>query len=142
METSRRAGRIEGLRHALLELHKAMLDAQRIRYERTHGRIESSGKFLQLVVQDPAFEWIRALSALIAQLDQWADDSETASDQQLSSILEALRALIRPEGKNADFTRRYWEMIEDDPDVTVGHVKVWRLLDPSPPPPPESRVER
>ena len=31
------------LRNALLQLHKTLLDAQRIRYERVNGRVESRG---------------------------------------------------------------------------------------------------
>ncbi len=61
------------LRHALLRLHKALLDAQRIRYERDNGRVESRGELLDLVLQDASFEWLRVLSALIARLDELAE---------------------------------------------------------------------
>ena len=125
---SDRAARVSNLRHSLLELHKALLDAQRIAYERTHGRIETSGEFLGLVLNHPEFEWIRALSALIAQLDEWAEEMETASPAELDGIVEALRSLIRPEGANAAFSARYWRMVEDVPGVTVAHVKAWRLV--------------
>ena len=127
-----RGARVEKLRHALLELHKAMLDAQRIEYERAHGRIETSGEFLGLVLNHPEFEWIRALSALIAKLDEWAEDTDTASENGLDGIVEALRALIRPEGSNPAFAVRYWRMVQDEPGVTVAHVKTWRLVDGAP----------
>ena len=122
------AARVGQLRHTLLELHKAMLDAQRIEYERAHGRIETSGEFLGLVLNHPEFEWIRALSALIAQLDEWAEEMETAGREEFDGIVEALRSLIRPEGANAAFSARYWRMVEDVPGVTVAHVKAWRLV--------------
>ncbi|HUP98759.1 MAG TPA: hypothetical protein VM073_12485 [Usitatibacter sp.] len=123
-----RATRVAELRHTLLELHKAMLDAQRIEYERTHGRIETSGEFLGLVLNHPEFEWIRALSALIAQLDEWAEEMETADEKGLEEIVDALRSLIRPEGSNEVFTEKYWRMVENEPNVTVPHVKTWRLV--------------
>lgn len=126
-----RGRRIDELRHTLLELHKAMLDAQRIEYERAHGRVETSGEFLGLVLNHPEFEWIRALSALIAQLDEWAEDAAAAGEAGLDSIVEALRSLIRPEGANPAFTARYWKMVEDEPRVTVAHVKAWRLVGPA-----------
>jgi hypothetical protein len=126
-----RGKRVDELRHTLLELHKAMLDAQRIEYERAHGRIETSGEFLGLVLNHPEFEWIRALSALIAQLDEWAEDAEASGEAGLDGIVEALRALIRPEGANPAFTARYWKMVEDEPRVTVAHVKAWRLVGPA-----------
>ena len=126
--SAERAAQVGQLRHTLLELHKAMLDAQRIEYERAHGRIETSGEFLGLVLNHPEFEWIRALSALIAQLDEWAEEMETASPAEYDGIVEALRSLIRPEGANAAFSARYWRMVEDVPGVTVAHVKAWRLV--------------
>jgi len=38
--------KLDKLRHALLQLHKTLLDAQRIRYERDYGRVESTGELL------------------------------------------------------------------------------------------------
>ena len=64
---------LDKLRAALLQLHKALLDAQRIRYERENGRVESRGELLALVLEDASFEWLRVLSALIARLDELAD---------------------------------------------------------------------
>src|SRR4029077_2036185 len=64
---------LDKLRPALLQLHKALLDAQRIRYERENGRVESRGELLALVLEDASFEWLRVLSALIARLDELAD---------------------------------------------------------------------
>jgi hypothetical protein len=40
---------------ALLRLHKALLDDERVSYERVHGRIPSNGAFLQLVLEDAWF---------------------------------------------------------------------------------------
>ena len=42
--------RLTDLRNGLLRLHKALLDSERFTYERTHGRIESTGRFFELVV--------------------------------------------------------------------------------------------
>jgi hypothetical protein len=124
-----RQARVERLRHVLLELHRALIDVQRIEYERARGRIETRGEFLGLVLNHPEFEWIRALSALIAQLDEWAEDTAAESEPGLEGIVEGLRSLIRRDGANAAFTARYWKMVEDDPAVTVAHVKAWRTVE-------------
>jgi len=127
-----RAQKVAGLRHTLLELHKAMLDVQRIEYERAYGRIQTSGELLGLVLNHPEFEWIRALSALIAQLDEWADEGDAASGSELAAIIDTLRALIRREGgSNLAFSARYWKMVQDEPNVTVAHVKTWRMVEAS-----------
>jgi len=113
----------------LLDLHRALIDAQRIEYERARGRVETRGEFLGLVLNHPEFEWIRALSALIAQLDEWAEETDPASESGLEGIVEALRGLIRRDGVNPAFSERYWTMVDQAPDVTVAHVKAWRTIE-------------
>jgi len=132
MPAGDRAGKVAGLRLTLLELHKAMLDAQRIEYERAFGRIATSGEYLGLVLNHPEFEWIRALSALIAQLDEWAEEQGDEGDGALTldAIVSGLRSLIRREaGSSLAFSARYWKMVHDEPGVTVAHVKTWRLVE-------------
>ena len=41
---------VDQLRLALLRLHKALLDDERVSYERVYGRISTNGEFLQLVL--------------------------------------------------------------------------------------------
>ncbi len=118
---------MQELRLAALDLHKALLDAQRVRYERDNGRMDSSGEFLELVIRHPMFEWIRALSALIARLDEWAERPQ-ADREELAAVQETMRSLIRPEGRNKSFTAPYWVLVEAVPDVLVAHVKLSRLL--------------
>ena len=115
------------LRAALLQLHKALLDAQRIRYEREHGRIESRGELLELVLEHPSFEWLRVLSALMARLDELdaLDDKDVSED--VLGVINKLRTLVRFEG-NEGFTAPYREIIEAVPDALVAHVQLSRLL--------------
>jgi hypothetical protein len=128
--TTRAATFPSDVRHALLDLHRSLLDAQRIRYERDHGRIETSGEFLGLVLEHPAFEWLRELSALIAQLDEWLEGGDKARREHFEEILARLRAMIQAGGANTRFNKPYWELAEEVPAVLVEHVKVWRLLGP------------
>jgi hypothetical protein len=116
------------VRRYLLDLHKALLDAQRIRYEREHGRIPSSQAFLGLVLEHPSFAWLRAMSALIARLDEWMED-EKGAPEELDSIVNTLRSLMENEGKLASFSTPYWQIVNETPEVLVSHVRLWRLLD-------------
>jgi hypothetical protein len=121
------------LRHALLQLHKTLLDAQRIRYERENGRVESRGELLDLVLRDESFEWLRVLSALIARLDELAEADKDAgaappdAGVELRAVIDRLRALVRFEG-NRGFTDPYREIIDVVPDALVAHVQLSRLL--------------
>jgi hypothetical protein len=118
--------KLDKLRCALLQLHKALLDAQRIRYERENGRVESRGELLELVLEDASFEWLRVLSALIARLDELAEDGEDAG-AELRGVIGRLRTLVRFEG-NDGFTGPYREIVEAVPDALVAHVQLSRLL--------------
>jgi hypothetical protein len=121
--------KLDELRAALLELHGAILRAQQMLYEREHGRVGSSGELLQLVVRHADFEWLRALSALIAQLDEWIESESADRNSQIEAVIHALRTLIQPDGTNAEFTTRYWPLLEAVPEALLAHVKLWRLID-------------
>ena len=120
------------VRHSLLDLHRALLAAQRIRYERDHGRIQTSGEFLGLVLEHPVFEWLRELSALIAQLDECLEGGDKAPPGGFDEILTTLKSMIQA-GGSARFNKLYWELAEQVPEVLVEHVKLWRLLGPHKP---------
>src|SRR5207249_7213131 len=92
--------KLDKLRPALLELHKALLDAQRIRYERENGRVESRGELLALVLQDASFEWLRVQSALIARLDELAEADGKGASGEMRGVIDRLRALVRFEGNS------------------------------------------
>ena len=118
------------LRHSVLELHRALRDALRVRYEREHGRIESAGQFLGIILNHPDFDWLRELSALIAQLDEWLEGGEEASDEEFEGLLATLRSMIQVGGPNTRFNKPYWQLVEEVPEVLVEHVKLWRLIGP------------
>ena len=119
--------KLDKLRHALLQLHKTLLDAQRVRYEREYGRVESTGALLALALEDASFEWLRVLSALIARLDELAEVDDKDVSGELRAVLERLRKLVRFEG-NDGFTGPYREIVEAVPDALVAHVQLSRLL--------------
>ena len=119
--------KLDKLRHALLQLHKTLLDAQRIRYERDYGRVESTGELLALVLEDASFEWLRVLSALIARLDELAEVDDKDVSGELRAVIDRLRTLVRFEG-NIGFTGPYREIVEGVPDALVAHVQLSRLL--------------
>jgi hypothetical protein len=113
-------------RTALLDLHRALLDAERRDYEKVHGRV-SGPDFLQVLIQDPAFDWLQPLTRLIAQLDD--DELEDAC-----SVLAALRALLSLDPEGSEFQRRYAQRVDQEPDVAVAHgiarAELGRTLNP------------
>jgi hypothetical protein len=122
--------RLENARHGLLHVHRALIEAERIRYERQHGRIENSGTLLQLVLHDPWFDWLRPLSDLIVQMDTWLDDDkETRGSPDLVEILLAqARERLRPDIDGAPFQQRYHRLLQEEPTVAVAHAEVRKLV--------------
>jgi hypothetical protein len=90
--TKTEPSKLDKLRPALLQLHRALLDAQRIRYERDNGRVESRGELLELVLEDASFEWLRVLSALIARLDELAASDDRDASTEMRGVIDKLRA--------------------------------------------------
>ena len=122
---------VDEMRSSLLDLHKALLDAQRIRYEREHGRISTSNEFLGLVLEHPAFAWLRTLSALIARFDEWIEEqaAQFPSEDDLPGMIAALRSLVEADGTHEVFSKPYWEIVNAEPAALIEHVKLWRLLE-------------
>lgn len=119
---------LRDLRHALLALHKALLDDQQRRYEREHGRIESGGKLLNLLVTEPAFAWLRVLSALIVQIDERLDAEEPLTSRDVSLLRDEVRAAITPNELGDDFQRNYARALQDSPHAVMLQGRVSQLL--------------
>src|ERR1017187_9115514 len=61
---------LKALRDGLLRLHKSLLELQRAAYQRVVAPITTTGQYLNLVLNDPAFQWLRELSAFIVMIDE------------------------------------------------------------------------
>jgi hypothetical protein len=120
--------RLRDVRRALLRLHKSLLDAERISFERVHERIEGSGEFLQLVTNHPWFAWLHALSELIVRFDELLELEETASASDAANLLTQTRTLLQPSEDGGAFEKRYFEALQRKPEVVLAHANVSKLL--------------
>lgn len=116
------------LTRALLRLHKALLDDERQSYERVHGRIESSGAFLQLVLGDPWFAWLRPLSQLMVKLDELDENRDQEASEDVTATLASARVLLTPSEEGEGFGRQYYDALQRSPDVGLAHAEVRALL--------------
>ncbi|UVT15201.1 MAG: hypothetical protein H8K04_15480 [Nitrospira sp.] len=118
---------LDNLIQALLHLHKALLDDERVSYERVHGRIPSNGMFLQLVLNDGWFAWLRPLSQLTAKLDELSEAVEPSNDEKIS-VLESVGKLLTPTEVGEGFGRQYYDALQRGPEVILAHAAVRNLL--------------
>jgi hypothetical protein len=121
---------LQTAQQALLHAHKAILEEERRRYELAHGRVPSAMAFLQLLLNDPWFAWIRPISGLAAQMDEalFAKPGEFAIP--VVTLLEEARFLLTPREDGDELPRRYFQMIQSSAAVATAHaeaLKVWPL---------------
>ena len=105
------------VRLRLLELHKALVDAERRDYERLHGR-QSDTDFLEVLVKDPNLSWLGALTALIVRLDEALEEG----------WIEQVRKLLTLSVASGEFNPKYRQLTQQVPEVLVAHGAVMQAL--------------
>ena len=118
---------VDQLRSALLRLHKALLDDERVSYERVYGRIATNGEFLQLVLGHAWFAWLRPLSQLIAQLDELEVEGISPS-VEITAFMASVRTLITPAEEGTGFGKHYYDALQRSAEVVLAHAEVRTLL--------------
>ena len=122
--------KLTDIRHVLLRLHKSLLDFERVGYERVHGKIENSYEFLNLVMHNPWFAWLRHLSELIVQIDEALDAREPTSESTSASLIEESRLLLVPTEVGGEFQKKYFLSVQQSPEVVLAHAEFAKVLGP------------
>src|SRR5882672_1682237 len=86
--------RLTTIRLALLDLHKALVDSERVSYEKTVGQISSPNHFLQLLTRDPWFAWLQPFSQLIVAMDEAVEEKEPLTMTGLDALVKQTRLLL------------------------------------------------
>ena len=122
--------RLEEVRLQLLRLHKAVLDAEKVRYERANGRVDGGLALFHLVSNDPFFAWLRPMTTLIVQFDEKLDAKRDPplTEDESKLLLEETRALLTPRRDAPGFHGDYDRVVQGAPDVLIMHTRVERLL--------------
>ena len=122
--------RLTDLRLALLKLHKALVDSERVGYEKTMGKIQSPNHFLQLLTNDPWFAWLHPLSQLIVAMDEALDAEEPLTTGRVDALANQSKLLLVASENNDGFSGHYYEAMQRDPDVVLTHAEVVKFLKP------------
>lgn len=78
----------------------------------------SAAEALQAATEDLRFDWIRALSELIGDLDEALHTGETG---RAEPILARARALLAPPDASTSFGARYLQALQSEPAVVFAH---------------------
>ena len=106
-------------RDSLLKLHKTLIDHERAIYEGINGP-RTPGQFLNILLEDPDFAWLRKFSTLIVEIDEMFAQKDGYSNETVDQHLAALRTLISMEDEDEAFRAKYQAGLQQDLDA-AGH---------------------
>lgn len=110
------------LRAALLELHKTLVDSERISYEQTIGTIPTPNHFLQLLINDPWFAWMHPISELVVKMDEALDSKrKPLTDADAEALVKQTRQLLVASEDGEGFPKHYFDALQRDPSVVMAH---------------------
>jgi hypothetical protein len=118
---------LRDLRRTLLRLHKILLDIERAAYEKARGRV-SSGEMLQLVINHEQFAWLHLISELIVRIDETLDAKEAMTTSDARALLTEAETLLRPSETGSAFEKRYFDVLQVEPEAVLAHREVLEIL--------------
>ncbi len=112
---------LKSLSKSLLRLHKTLLDAERARYEKINGKVQSSGEMLRLVLEDAQFAWLRILSGQIVLIDEFLAAKQQTSESDGNNLIEETKRLLNFENKNESFADRLQNALQNDSNAVINY---------------------
>lgn len=115
-------------RFKLLRLHKLLIDIERESFERANGAV-SSGQFLQILLNDANFSWLRKFSTFIVGIDETLDLSDGYTEAMIDKLLSGTNELLRfNEEENNEFGRKFGDSIRNNSEVREKYEELKNLL--------------
>jgi hypothetical protein len=116
-------------RNILLKLHKSMVDLEREMHEGIHGKLNST-EFLNLLLEDEDFAWLRAFSMLIVEIDEMFDLKDDVSQEMIDANLKKVKELVEMTEPDEYFRAKYQFALQHDPNAAGLQSQLKRLLNP------------
>jgi hypothetical protein len=114
-------------RDSLLKLHKSLLDHERAIYERIHGPV-NAGQFLNVLLEDQDFGWLRKFSTLIVEIDELFDQKDGIAEEVVELHIAKLKSLIAMENEDESFRSKYQAALQKDLDAAAHQGTLRSLL--------------
>lgn len=113
--------RLKDLSRAFLRLHKTLLDAAKVEYEAVNGKIPSPNVYLQLVIDDAHFAWLRKMSSMIALIDEATSLRRPATETDAQALLSEAKILLLFEDADENFNNKFQAALQKTPDAVINH---------------------
>jgi hypothetical protein len=112
--------RLDTVRNDLLRVHRGLLEAERNRYEKQHGRIANNSVFLQLVINDPWFDWLRPMGQMVLLIDErTSDKKQPLGTVEANALFEQSLGLLKADAEGDTFQRLFFQSLQSSPELAV-----------------------
>ncbi len=118
------------LRSLLLKAHKILMDAEKDRYEASHGPIAHKGDYLRLVLSHEQFSWLRPISQLIVQMDEVLMAKQPQPLDHVPELLDQTRHLLYDSEIGQAFQERTQAVAPQHPDLAAMVQRIDHLTQP------------
>lgn len=105
-------------RNLLLKLHKNLVDHERAIWEGMNGPA-TAGQFLNVLLEDPDFSWLRKFSTLIVDIDEMFAQKDGFPVEAVDLHLAKLRDLIAMKDEDEGFKAKYQAALQQDLDAAA-----------------------
>lgn len=122
-----REARLKKIRDLFLKFHKVLLDSERAAYERENGRV-TSGSFLEMLLGDPNFAWLRILSTLIVRIDESFDLDDGLSNDMLDGYFEEIGNLFDDGDEYQEFKEKLKDAFVENDEALELRRKIIELI--------------
>ena len=116
------------VRSVMLSLHKALMDSEKVAYEAQFGKIQTKGQYLQLVMGDPWFNWLRDYSQYIVQVDESFSPKQQFTLEQAMKLLDEARGLVSESTDGTEREKKYHAAIQRDAAIAKMHGELMTLI--------------
>lgn len=121
------AEKLKNARNTLLKLHKSLIDMEREMYEGIHGELTPT-QFLNLLMEDEDFAWLRKFSTLIVEIDEMFASKEGIEAGMIEANLEKVTELVEMREPDEYFKAKYQFAIQRDLDAAGLHSQLKTLM--------------
>ncbi len=122
--------RLRDARNLLLKLHKNLLDHERAIWEGINGTVTATA-FLNVLLEDPDFAWLRKFSTLIVDIDEMFAQKDGYAAETVELHLRKLRELISMQDEDEDFKAKYQSALQQDVEAAARQGDLRLLLKPA-----------
>jgi hypothetical protein len=88
----------------------------------------SSGQFLQVLLNDESFSWLRKFSTLIVEIDEMLDLNDGFTEEMVDKQFLQIQNFLAFESSDKEFVSKYNGSIRSNSEVEARHDELKKML--------------